>query len=141
MGVAASSQDDLQSGHSSPGNLHFEHVLSYGFRQMPQTSSSGISHRQAATARQVLILTFIVIFHEQSWLRRVRENSGRPGERVNRRVSPLRSGSIRTFLISRPAVGRRRHIQMLLRLIFQQNNTAPFSPSSDPRFIELLKSS
>jgi hypothetical protein len=50
----------LHSGHSSPGNLHLEQVLSYGFRQMPQTSSSGISHRQAATAFHSLIVTFIV---------------------------------------------------------------------------------
>ena len=34
-------------------------MLSYGFRQIPQTSSSGICHRHAATACHSLIHTFI----------------------------------------------------------------------------------
>lgn len=37
-----------------------EQVLSYGLRQIPHTSSSGMSHRQAATAFHSLIVTFIV---------------------------------------------------------------------------------
>jgi hypothetical protein len=41
--------------------LHFEQVLSYGLRQIPQTSSSGISQRQAATAFHSRIVTFIVL--------------------------------------------------------------------------------
>src|SRR5690242_1366455 len=53
----------LRSGHSSPGNLHLEHVLSYGLRQIPQTSSSGMSQRQAATAFHSLIVTFIAPCH------------------------------------------------------------------------------
>ena len=51
--------DGIQSGHSSPGNLHLEHVLSYGLRQIPHTSSSGMSQRHAATAFHSLIGTFI----------------------------------------------------------------------------------
>lgn len=50
-----------RSGHSSPGNLHLEQVLSYGFRQIPQTSSSGMSQRQAATAFHSRIVTFMVL--------------------------------------------------------------------------------
>lgn len=49
----------VRSGHSSPGNLHLEQVLSYGFRQIPQTSSSGMSQRQAATAFHSRMVTFI----------------------------------------------------------------------------------
>jgi hypothetical protein len=55
-----SSSFNLRSGHSSPGNLHLEHVLSYGLRQMPQTSSSGMSQRQAATAFHSRMVTFMV---------------------------------------------------------------------------------
>jgi hypothetical protein len=46
---------------SSPGYLHVGHVPSKWTWQMPQTSSSGISHRHVATAFHFLILTFILI--------------------------------------------------------------------------------
>ncbi len=49
----------LRRLQSSPGNLHVGHVLSKWFWQMPQTSSSGRSHRHVATADHFLILTFI----------------------------------------------------------------------------------
>lgn len=51
--------NNIHSGQSSPGNLHLEQVLSYGLRQMPHTSSSGMSHRQAATAFHSLMVTFM----------------------------------------------------------------------------------
>lgn len=50
---------DLHSGQSSPGYLHVGHVPSKWTWQIPQTSSSGISHRQVATAFHLFILTFI----------------------------------------------------------------------------------
>lgn len=53
---------NIRSGHSSPGNLHLEQVLSYGLRQIPQTSSSGMSQRHAATAFHSLIVTFMAVF-------------------------------------------------------------------------------
>jgi hypothetical protein len=56
---------NIRRGHSSPGNLHFEQVLSYGFRQIPQTSSSGMSQRQAATAFHSLIVTFILPYQSR----------------------------------------------------------------------------
>ena len=49
----------LHKGQSSPGYLHVGHVPSKWTWQMPQTSSSGMSHRQVATAFHFLILTFI----------------------------------------------------------------------------------
>ena len=52
-------EKDVLRGHPSPGYLHLAHVLSYGLRQMPHISSSGMSHRQAATASHCLILTFM----------------------------------------------------------------------------------
>jgi hypothetical protein len=45
---------------SSPGYLQVGHVPSKWTWQIPQTSSSGISHRQVATAFHFLILTFIL---------------------------------------------------------------------------------
>jgi hypothetical protein len=45
---------------SSPGYLHVGHVPSKWTWQIPQTSSSGISHRQIATAFHILNLTFIL---------------------------------------------------------------------------------
>lgn len=51
--------------HSSPGYLQVGHVPSKWTWQMPQTSSSGRSHRQVATAFHFLILTFIsTVFFE-----------------------------------------------------------------------------
>jgi hypothetical protein len=44
---------------SSPGYLHVGHVPSKCTWQIPQTSSSGMSHRQVATAFHFLILTFM----------------------------------------------------------------------------------
>lgn len=44
---------------SSPGYLHVGHVPSKWTWQMPQTSSSGISHRQVATVFHFLIVTFM----------------------------------------------------------------------------------
>ena len=46
-------------GQSSPGNLHFGQVPSNWTRQIPQTSSSGMSQRHAATACHETILTFM----------------------------------------------------------------------------------
>ena len=51
---------DQQRVQSSPGNLQVGQVPSNWTRQIPQTSSSGISHRHVATACQDLILTFIL---------------------------------------------------------------------------------
>ena len=48
-------------GQSSPGNLHFGQVPSNCTRQIPQSSSSGMSQRQAATAWYERILTFIFL--------------------------------------------------------------------------------
>ena len=50
----------VQSAQSSPGYLHVGQVPSNWTRQIPQTSSSGMSHRQDATAFHSLIVTFIV---------------------------------------------------------------------------------
>lgn len=50
----------IQREHSSPGNLQVGQVPSNWTRQMPQTSSSGISQRQDATAFHSLIVTFIL---------------------------------------------------------------------------------
>ena len=44
---------------SSPGYLHVGQVPSNWTRQIPQTSSSGMSHRHDATAFHSLIVTFI----------------------------------------------------------------------------------
>lgn len=44
---------------SSPGYLQVGHVPSKWTWQIPQTSSSGISHLQVATPFHLLILTFI----------------------------------------------------------------------------------
>lgn len=49
---------------SSPGYLHVGHVPSNCTRQMPQTSSSGMSQRHEATAFHSLIVTFILFFWE-----------------------------------------------------------------------------
>ena len=54
-------EGNLRSGQPSPGNLHVGHVPSKSTWQIPQTSSSGISHRQVATAFHFLIVTFILI--------------------------------------------------------------------------------
>jgi hypothetical protein len=51
----------LQRGQSSPGYLHVGHVPSKWTWQIPQTSSSGMSHRQVATAFHFLILTFMLV--------------------------------------------------------------------------------
>ena len=53
--------DVLHKGHSSPGYLHLEQVLSYGFRQIPHMSSSGISQRHAATAFHDFIVTLMMV--------------------------------------------------------------------------------
>jgi hypothetical protein len=49
----------LRSVQSSPGYLQAGHVPSNCTRQMPQTSSSGMSHRQDATAFHCLMVTFM----------------------------------------------------------------------------------
>ena len=54
-------RERLRKMQSSPGYLHVGHVPSKWTWQMPQTSSSGISHRHVATAFHFLILTFILI--------------------------------------------------------------------------------
>lgn len=46
---------------SSPGYLHVGQVPSNWTRQIPHTSSSGMSHRHDATAFHSLIVTFIRI--------------------------------------------------------------------------------
>jgi hypothetical protein len=53
-------RERLRKMQSSPGYLHVGHVPSKWTWQMPQTSSSGISHRHIATAFHFLILTFIL---------------------------------------------------------------------------------
>lgn len=55
----------LQRGQSSPGYLQVGHVPSKWTWQMPQTSSSGMSQRQVATAFHFLILTFISVWGSQ----------------------------------------------------------------------------
>ena len=47
-------------GHSSPGYLQVGHVPSNWTRQIPQTSSSGRSQRQEATAFHSLMVTFML---------------------------------------------------------------------------------
>ena len=54
------SEEYTHNVHSSPGYLQVGHVPSNCTRQIPQTSSSGISHRQEATACHSSIVTFIV---------------------------------------------------------------------------------
>lgn len=61
----------LRMGHSSPGNLHVGHVASKWTWQMPQTSSSGMSHLHVATACHSLIVTFMMAL-PHSCLRRFR---------------------------------------------------------------------
>ena len=51
---------------SSPGYLQVGHVPSNCTRQIPQTSSSGISHRQEATACHSSIVTFMVMLVQGS---------------------------------------------------------------------------
>ena len=48
------------SAQSSPGYLHVGHVPSNCTRQIPQTSSSGLSHLHDATAFHSLMVTFIL---------------------------------------------------------------------------------
>ena len=50
---------DVRREQSSPGYLQVGQVPSNWTRQMPHTSSSGMSHRQAATAFHSLIRTFM----------------------------------------------------------------------------------
>ncbi len=50
----------LRRVQSSPGYLQVGQVPSNCTRQIPQTSSSGMSHRHEATAFHSLIVTFIV---------------------------------------------------------------------------------
>ena len=51
----------IHSVQSSPGYLHVGHVPSNCTRQMPQTSSSGMSHRHEATACHSSIVTFMML--------------------------------------------------------------------------------
>lgn len=53
---------DIRKLQSSPGYLHVGHVPSKATWQIPQTSSSGMSHRQVATAFHLRILTFMSTF-------------------------------------------------------------------------------
>ena len=55
----------LRRVQSSPGYLQVGHVPSNWTRHIPHTSSSGMSHRQDATAFHCLMMTFIVAV----WLR------------------------------------------------------------------------
>jgi hypothetical protein len=50
---------DIHKAQSSPGYLQVGQVPSNCTRHIPQTSSSGISHRQEATAFHSLMMTFI----------------------------------------------------------------------------------
>lgn len=57
------SHASLLNGQSSPGNLQVGHVASKSTRQIPHRSSSSLtSQRQAATAVQDLMVTFIIPF-------------------------------------------------------------------------------
>ena len=49
-----------RKAQSSPGYLQVGHVPSNWTRHIPQTSSSGMSHRQEATAFHSFIVTFMV---------------------------------------------------------------------------------
>ena len=55
-----SANEGLHRLQSSPGYLHVGHVPSKCTWQIPQTSSSGISHLHIATAFHFVILTFIL---------------------------------------------------------------------------------
>lgn len=64
MGVQIWPDGDAGGKHlhrlqSSPGYLHVGHVPSKWTWQMPQTSSSGMSHRQVATVFHFLMVTFM----------------------------------------------------------------------------------
>lgn len=52
---------DILKGHSSPGNLQEEQVVSKEARQIPHTSSGGTSHVQIATPCHFLMFTFICV--------------------------------------------------------------------------------
>lgn len=67
---------DIRKEQSSPGNLQVGHVPSNWTRQMPHTSSSGISQRQDATAFHSLIVTFIAV----NQLKRIGVSKARGGE-------------------------------------------------------------
>lgn len=64
---------------SSPGYLQVGHVPSNCTRQIPHTSSSGMSQRQEATAFHSLIVTFMVGGGGGLW---VKGGGGREGRRV-----------------------------------------------------------
>jgi len=51
---------DIRSVQSSPGYLQVGQVPSNWTRQIPQTSSSGISQRHVATAFHCFIVTFMM---------------------------------------------------------------------------------
>lgn len=53
-------KETIRKVQSSPGYLQVGQVKSNWTRQIPQTSSSGMSQRHDATASHCLILTFIV---------------------------------------------------------------------------------
>lgn len=61
LDIAVGPRFALRRAQSSPGYLQVGHVPSNCTRHMPQTSSSGISHRHDATAFHALITTFIVV--------------------------------------------------------------------------------
>lgn len=59
-GLMPDDEEHLHRLQSSPGYLHVGHVPSKWTWQMPQTSSSGMSHRHVATVFHFLMVTFMV---------------------------------------------------------------------------------
>ena len=62
---------NIQRAQSSPGYLHVGHVPSNWTRHIPQTSSSGMSHRQDATAFHSFMVTFMLGWQNQTFLQRL----------------------------------------------------------------------
>ncbi len=59
--------EHIRKLQSSPGYLHVGHVPSKCTWQIPQTSSSGMSHLQVATAFHLRILTFMLRICSQTY--------------------------------------------------------------------------
>lgn len=66
----------IRREQSSPGNLQVGQVPSNWTRQIPHTSSSGMSQRQEATAFHSLMVTFILLeeIDRGSWWWKVRSS-------------------------------------------------------------------
>lgn len=108
---------NLRSGHSSPGNLHLEQVLSYGFRQIPQTSSSGISQAQAATAFHSRIVTFIAVCRCSKLLSAHSRRDENKQRRLNRgKMACQACQSCWTLALAAPPLSPHKGSQCRLRL-------------------------